>query len=146
MTATPAIEGWFTTGDQPHLIGSVCTSCTTVFFPKVVVAEGSTGYCRNPSCAGTEFNDTELSRTGTIWSYTDAQYQPPAPYQNDGEEYTPFALAAVELSEGLMVLGQLASGVSCADVKVGDEVELVIETLSNDELIWKWKPTGAVKA
>ncbi len=143
MTATPAIEGWFTTGDQPTLIGSVCTSCDTIFFPKIVVAEGSTGYCRNPACVGTEFNDTELSRTGRIWSYTDAQYQPPAPYLTDGE-YQPFALAAVELPEGLTVLGQLATGVGVTDVKVGDEVELVVETLNTDETgertIWKWRP------
>ena len=33
MTATPAIEGWFTTGADPALTGTRCTSCATVFFP-----------------------------------------------------------------------------------------------------------------
>jgi len=74
MTATPAIEGWFTTGPEPALVGSRCTACGTVFFPP------SGGFCRNPACAGEEFERVELSRRGTIWSYTDAQYQPPAPY------------------------------------------------------------------
>ena len=141
MTASPAIEGWFTTGDEPALIGSSCTSCGTVFFPKVTTAEGSTSYCRNPHCTGTEFSDTQLSRTGTIWSYTDAQYQPPAPYPAAAEgEYTPFALAAVALPEGITVLGQLAAGVACADVQVGDTVELVLEPGADGATIWKWKP------
>ena len=36
----------------------------------------------------------------------------------------PFALAAVELPEGLVVLGQVADGFGVDDIKVGDEVEL----------------------
>ncbi len=141
MTATPAIEGWFTTGDSPALIGSACTACETVFFPRTA------GFCRNPRCNGTEFADTELSRRGTVWSYTDAQYQPPAPYIAASEPYVPFALAAVQLPEGLVVLGQVADGFGVADIKVGDEVELVVETLYADEsgerTIWRWKPVAA---
>ncbi|WP_341925740.1 OB-fold domain-containing protein [Nocardioides psychrotolerans] len=143
QTSTPAIEGWFTTGDEPALIGSRCTACTTVFFPRTA------GFCRNPACAGEEFADVELSRRGRIWSYTDAQYQPPPPYvptHADGEAYVPFALAAVELAEGITVLGQVAEGYGVADLQVGHEVELVVETLyadeSGDRLIWRWKPVS----
>ena len=57
----------------------------------------------------------------------------------------PFALAAVELPEGLVVLGQLADGYGVADVRVGSEVELVVETLYADDAgertIWRWKPS-----
>lgn len=142
MSTTPAIEGWFTTGPEPALIGSRCTSCDTVFFPRLS-AEG--GYCRNPQCDGNAFEDTELSRRGTVWSYTDAQYQPPAPYIPASEEYVPFALAAVQLPEGLVVLGQVADGFGVDDLTVGTEVELVVETLYADEsgerTIWRWRPT-----
>ena len=141
MTATPAIEGWFTTGAEPALIGSRCTDCTTVFFPRTA------GFCRNPACSGETFEEVELSRRGRIWSYTDAQYQPPPPFippQEEGETYEPFALAAVELPEGLVVLGQVAHGYGVADLRVGHEVELVVETLHTDEtgdrLIWRWRP------
>ena len=141
MTATPAIEGWFTTGPEPALIGSRCTDCTTVFFPRTA------GFCRNPACSGETFAEVELSRRGRIWSYTDAQYQPPPPFippQEEGAPYEPFALAAVELDEGIVVLGQVAQGYGVADLRVGDEVELVVETLNTDEtgdrLIWRWKP------
>ena len=74
MTATPAIEGWFTTEADPALLGSRCTTCGTVFFPPTA------GPCRNPACDGLDLEQAELSRRGTVWSYTDAQYQPPAPY------------------------------------------------------------------
>ncbi len=143
-TTTPAIEGWFTTDDAPALIGSRCTTCTTAYFPPVP----ADSFCRNPRCDGETFEASELSRRGTIWSYTDAQYQPPPPYIPATDPYEPFALVAVELPEGLVVLGQAARGVSTDDLKVGESVDLVVETLYEDEtgerLIWRWKPvTGA---
>jgi len=138
MTATPAIEGWFTTGPDPALVGTRCTSCGTVFFPRTV------GFCRNPGCGGDDFEETELSRRGTVWSYTDAQYQPPPPYVARTDPYEPFALAAVELPEGLVVVGQVADGYGVADLQVGGEVELVVETLYADETgdrsMYRWKP------
>lgn len=139
MTETsPAIEGWFTTGVEPALVGSRCTSCGCTFFPRTA------GFCRNPVCGGEVFVDTELSRRGRVWSYTDAQYQPPPPFIPATDPYEPFALAAVELPEGLVVLGQVAAGYGVADLEVGREVELVVETLYTDEsgerTIWRWKP------
>jgi uncharacterized OB-fold protein len=138
MTATPAIAGWFTSGGRPALVGTRCTACTTVFFPR------AEGFCRNPACAGEEFEDVELSRRGRIWSYTDAQYQPPPPYIPRTDPYEPFALAAVELPEGLVVLGQVADGYGVGNLKVGAEAELVVETLFTDDegehTTWRWKP------
>ena len=131
MTASPAIEGWFTTGPDPALVGTRCTTCGTVFFPRLA-AQGQ-GFCRNPACAGESFEDAELSRRGTIWSYTDAQYQPPPPYIPGKDPYEPFALAAVELAEGLVVLGQVAEGYGVADLRVGAAAEVVVETLYSDE-------------
>jgi len=137
-TATPAIEGWFTTGPDPALVGTRCTTCETVYFPR------ASGFCRNPGCSGEEFAEVELSRRGTIWSYTDAQYQPPPPYVPSSDPYVPFALAAVELPEGMVVLGQVAEGYGVADLRVGAEAEVVVETLYSDETgertIWRWKP------
>jgi uncharacterized protein len=138
MSARPAIDGWFTTGAAPALLGTRCTTCETTYFPP------SGGFCRNPACSGEDFDSVELSRRGTVWSYTDAQYQPPPPFVSRTEPYQPFALAAVELDEGITVLGQVADGYGVTDLRVGAEVELVIETLHADAdgelLIWRWKP------
>jgi uncharacterized OB-fold protein len=144
MSQAPAIEGWFTDGPEPALLGSRCTTCASVFFPP------TQGFCRNPACAGEEFESTELSRRGTVWSYTDAQYQPPPPYIPATDPYVPFALAAVELPEGIVVLGQLADGYGVADVRVGTEVELVVERLysddSGDRTIWRFLPLNSGRA
>ncbi|HET7736566.1 MAG TPA: OB-fold domain-containing protein [Nocardioidaceae bacterium] len=137
----PAIDGWFTTGPEPALIGSRCTDCGHVSFPKETV------FCKNPTCSGEGFDDVELSRRGRVWSYTDAQYQPPPPYIPQTDPYQPFALAAVELPEGLVVMGQVANGYGVADLSVGAEVELVVEPLYRDDegekVIWRWKPVAA---
>lgn len=141
MTSTaPAIEGWFTTGEQPRLIGTRCGECGTVFFPR------TSGLCRNPECFSTDLPDVELSRVGKVWSYTDAQYQPPPPYIVDADGYEPFAIAAVELAdEAMVILGQVADGFTVDDLAVGAEVEIVIETLYVDDdgterTIYRWKP------
>jgi hypothetical protein len=139
----PAVEGWFTTGDEPALLGSRCRACGTVFFPR------EAAFCRNPGCTGEAFDEVPLSRRGTVWSYTDARYQPPPPYIAASEPFEPFALAAVELAdEGLVVLGQVASGYGVDDLSVGAPVELVVEPLYADDdgtarTIWRWKPVGA---
>ena len=134
-----AIEGWYSLDDErPHLIGTQCQSCQTYYFPK------QSTFCRNPDCQSESFEEVPLSRTGTIWSYTNAGYQPPEPFVAP-ENFEPFTIAAVELErEKMIVLGQMIGGVSPADLKVGDKVELVMDTLYSNEdgekLIWKWQP------
>ena len=135
-----AIEGWYTLDDPPHLIGSRCLTCGTYFFPR----QGF--FCRNPGCGGETFADVQLSRTGRVWSYTNACYQPPPPYVA-AVPFVPFAIAAVELAaERIIVLGQVSAGIGVADLRVGMEMELVLEPLyrdgAQDKLIWKWKPVG----
>lgn len=141
-TKTPAIEGWFTMNEAaPALIGTRCKSCKTYFFPKEIVA------CRNPGCVSTDLDEVELSRTGRVWSFTNNCYQPPAPYMSP-DPFEPYAIAAVELAEEKMVvLGQVADGLKVEDLKAGVEVELVLDTLYEDDdneyMVWKWRPTQA---
>jgi len=135
----PAIEGWFDSdGDEPHLLGSQCRECKSYFFPKESM------YCRNPGCAGTTFDEVPLSRTGTLWSFSEHHYQPPEPYVAP-DPFVPYTVAAVELAhEKMVVLGQVASGVPARELRAGMPVELVLETLYEDDdseyLVWKWKP------
>lgn len=142
-TRLPAVEGWFSL-DPPTLLGSRCTVCGTYAFPR------EAAFCRNPDCESTEFDEVPLSRRGTVWSYTDACYQPPAPYVA-ADPYEPFCIAAVELAaEKMVVMGQVVPGVAVADLAVGTEVELVLDTLYEDDdnqyLVWKWQPVGGSRA
>ncbi len=136
----PVLPGWFTLGEKPHLIGTRCTSCGTYYFPKL------SKFCKNPDCNGEEFTEVELSRTGKLWSFTNASYKPPEPYIAS-EPFVPYAIAAVELeAEKMVVLGQVVTGVGVADLKAGMTMELALEPLltadGGEVLTWKWKPVA----
>lgn len=134
-----ALEGWYTLEHgQAALLGTRCVDCGTYYFPKMST------FCRNPDCDSEEFEEVELSREGTIWSYTDANYQPPEPYVSP-KPFEPFAIIAAFLErEQMVVLGQAANGVTVADLQVGRPVELVLETLYTDDegekIVWRWRP------
>lgn len=139
-TTTLAIEGWFETDPEPALTGSRCVGSGTYFFPP-------TDTSRAPGHAGGPTEPVRLSTRGTLWSYTSAGYQPPDPYREPPGGFSPFAIAAVELAtEGLVILGQVPSDVDVADLQVGMEMELVIDTLFVDDegerLVWKWRPAA----
>ncbi len=140
----PVVPGWFTTEDEEfRLLGTECTACGTVFFPR------QSTFCRNPACEGREFAEVRLSGRGTVWSYTNAGYRPPAPYVSDPDaEWEPFTIVAVRLArEGMIVLGQAEPGVTVDDLTVCTEVEIVPGVLyETDEHVfttWKFRPVGA---
>lgn len=138
-TRVPAVDGWFTAGDEPALLGTRCTVCGSYFFPR------ETYLCRNPACTSRDLEEVTLSRTGTIWSFTNACYEPPPPYVAPTDPFEPFTIAAVELErERMVVLGQMVRGVEVSDLRAGQEVELVVDTLFEDDdheyLVWKWRP------
>lgn len=129
------LPGWFTLDrERPHLIGSRCADCGSYYFPRLA------GFCRNPDCNGEKFDEVELSRTGTLWSWTDACYAPPEPFVAP-DPYKPFAIAAVELArEKMVVLGPVVDGIAAADLRAGMAMELALEPLADGTLNWKWKP------
>jgi uncharacterized OB-fold protein len=137
----PAVEGWFRSEPEPCLLGSQCTACGSYFFPR------ETFYCKNPHCTGSEFQEVELSRTGTLWSFTNGCYKPPPPFVAP-EPFTPYVLAAVELAkEQMVILGQVPAGVAIDTLKIGMPMRLVIDTLFEDaeyeHTVWKWTPAGS---
>lgn len=138
----PVLEGWFTLEEKPHLIGTRCTKCGTYYFPRQSL------FCKNPACDSEQFEEVKLSRTGKVWSFTNACYQPPEPYVATNP-FVPFTIAAVELEqEKMIVLGQVVEGVNVSDLKAGMAMELVLAPLSEDDnavkLTWKWRPVGTV--
>jgi uncharacterized OB-fold protein len=135
------MAAWFDIdGERPRLIGSRCRSCRSYFFPKESFA------CRNPRCQASGLEDVPLSTTGTLWSFTDNHYAPPAPYVAS-DPFQPYAIAAVELSEEKMVvLGQVVPGIPTSALQVGMRMELVADPLYADDeqeyLVWKWRPAA----
>ena len=120
----PAVDGWWETDDagQPHLIGSRCPQCATYVFPP------RANNCPNPACDSDALDPVPLSRRGTVWSYTENRYPPPAPYPAP-DPFEPFAIA----DEGLIVLAKVVEGTLAADLKVGMEMELTTMPLYTDD-------------
>ena len=132
----PAVEGFFTMGDEPQLIGGRLETG---------------GYCfplhlggSDPRCPAGSVEEVLLSRRGRIWSFTNSAYPPPPPFIIT-EPYVPIVVAAVELEvERMVILGQVTPGWTVDDLEVGMEVELDLGVLyaddDTDHLTWQWRP------
>ena len=140
-TRVPAVEGLFTMdAANPRLIGGKAPN-GSYCFPKDL---GGT----DPYSPLGEVEEVQLSNRGRIWSYTNSCYPPPPPFVSRHEPFQPVTIAAVELAaEQMVILGQVVDGVSVDDLQVGMEVELVLDTLyeddANEYVVWKWRPVEA---
>ena len=136
----PVVEGLFHEQDgNLTLIGSKCSSCGTLYFPR---AYG----CNNPTCSVGTIEEVELSRHGKIHSFTVQYYPPPPPFKAP-DPFSPFAVGLVELADGLRVVGIVDSD-NPESVKIGDEVDVVGGILyrnddGEDVTVWKFRPSGA---
>jgi len=133
----PVKEGlWVINGrgdGKPHLIGSRCNVCGEIFFPRKDINICS--YCQS-----TDLVDIQLSANGKVYSYTVVMQRPPDYYKGE----VPYAIGFVELPEGVRV-ETLFTGCNFDEIKVGMEVEMVIEKLWEDEngdeiITYKFKP------
>ncbi|MGQ0624684.1 MAG: Zn-ribbon domain-containing OB-fold protein [Sporichthyaceae bacterium] len=130
-----AVELFSFDAGGPALVGSRCAGCDSYYFPKALS-------CRNPACEDKRVSDALMGRQGVLYSFTIQGYQPPPLFRMDPWE--PYALALIELPEGIRVLGML-TGVDLADVQIGMPLRLVVEPLHRDEsgrevLTYKYAP------
>jgi hypothetical protein len=134
----PAVEGMFTMDEaDPHLIGGR-SSNGSYFFPRALAGT-------DPYSDGGSLEEVELSSRGKVWSYTNSAYPPPAPFVVTTDPFEPVVIAAVELpAEQMVVLGQVVRGYSVDDLHVGMDMQLVLDTLYEDDeheyVVWKWMP------
>lgn len=121
----PVRDGLWTTpstlGEIPRLIGNRCCACGEVFFPK-----NDYGICTN--CQARDMEELKLSRRGKIYSFSVVMLRPPVYYKGP----VPYAEGFIELPEGVRVQA-LFTGCDFDELKVGMDVEMVIETLHEDE-------------
>ncbi len=86
--------------------------------------------------------DARFGPKGTLWSYSVQYYPPPPPAKYD-EPYVPYALAMIDMPEGLRVLARVSTD-DPEQVRVGADVELVLEKLytnpeGDDVITWKFR-------
>ena len=105
-------EGLFTRRRRRRrLLGSRCTVCGNVLFPRV---DGCT------YCSADDPEPVELAGPGTLWSWT-AVTAPPPGYQGE----VPFGVGVVELPEGVRVITRLTESDPAA-LSAGQAMELRI--------------------
>ena len=108
-------------GEKPQLIGSKCIDCGEILFPKKDI-----GICNN--CQSRNLEEIKLSGKGKIYSFTIVMQQPPEFYRGP----VPYAEGFVELPEGVRV-ETLFTDCNLDELRIGMDVELVIEKLHEDE-------------
>ena len=117
----PIGPGLFTwPSNDPRLIGSKCSNCGVVTFP----AQNSCA-----ACSGTETENIELARRGTLWTFTLQCFLPNRP-PYDGPEtpetFKPFGVGYIELEDQTRVQARIKTE-NVDKLKVGMEMELVVE-------------------
>ena len=141
MESIPAVEGLFTdTAEGPRLLGSRCTTCESVYFPRSEM-------CHNPDCTISDMRDALFGPRGTLWSMTIQGYPPPDPVISS-EPYQPYAVGVVDLEDHpLRVIGRLLTDTP-EGVKIGSSVELVLAPLGRDAegrqvISWQFQPSAS---
>jgi len=120
----PVADGLFRwSTDGIDLVGSRCTSCETLYFPKSLS-------CRNPACDAKHVEDTLFGRAGRLHSYTIQHYQPPPLFRM--ESFAPYAIGLVEVEEGLRIMG-IVTGCPLDELTIDMPVELDVMPLYYNE-------------
>jgi hypothetical protein len=105
-----------------------------VAFPKLP-------FCQNPDCEKVRENIevVELSKRGTLYSYTYQIYAPPAPFKK--EPFEPYAIGMADFPEGIRIIGIITR---MENLRIGMEVETTVGKLYEDEereyITWMFKP------
>ena len=117
-------------GTQGVLLGFRCRDCGGhVFGPAI--------YCQG--CTSVELEPVELSKQGTLYSYTVVRVPSPG-----WPGPVPYVLGQVELPEGPQVLAEL---IDCPEtaLRIGMAVELALQPVKagegdTEKAVYKWRP------
>jgi len=121
---------------SPYLIANRCPQCRCTFFPRRALCA---------ACGGRGLEETVLSRSGRIWSYSVAHQAPPGAVVQP-----PYIIAQVELPEHVLVHALITD---CApeEARIGLEVEITpikvgADDQGRDIMAFAFRPVAAKEA
>lgn len=112
------VRGWRHIPQRYNLIGTKCTRCGEMYFPKRVMCPE----CRRKG----ELEDIKFSGKGKIYTYS-IIHTPTEEFKS----LSPYIVAIIELEEGAKITSQV---VDCqeSDIHIGDDVELVFRKIKEE--------------
>jgi uncharacterized protein len=112
------VRGWRHIQQRYNLIGSKCSQCGKVFFPKRVICPE----CRRRG----KIEDIKLSGKGKIYTYSVINTP-----TDEFKTLAPYVVAIIELEEGTKITSQI---VDCdpEEIEIGDEVEVVFRKIRTE--------------
>ena len=128
----PLREGLFrlpSAGEEAALIGSRCPGCGKCFFPRRHVCL---------ECSREGLDEVPLRRRGKVWTFTIVRQTPPASLTQ-----APYAIAYVELPEGVRVETILTGDPEAVRIGMDVEFELVkvgTNVEGADMMAFKFRP------
>jgi uncharacterized OB-fold protein len=121
---------------RPYLIATRCPQCGCFFFPRRALCA---------ACGGRGLEETVLSRSGRIWSYSVSHQAPPGAIVQP-----PYLIAQVELPERVLVHALITD---CApeEARIGMEVEITPMKVGADDqgrdiMAFAFRPVAAKEA
>jgi len=118
-SVVPVAEGLFILeGGEPYLIGSQCTSCGVVAFPRQTSC---------PRCTTLEVAERRLARRGRLWSWTIQCFPPKSPPYAvaDADDFEPYGVGYVELPGEVRVEARLTVA-DPEQLRIGMPMELTL--------------------
>lgn len=111
--------------EEGKIMGKRCKRCDKLYFPP-------RADCAN--CLSSDMEWVELSGKCKLITYTIAYFAPVG-----FEKEAPYALAVVELEEGVKALAQLSKDVKLDEVKVGMDLKIVPSKLAGERITYVLK-------
>ncbi len=121
----PIAPNLWSEGPEPRLLGGR-DSNGKIFFP---IPEDE---------SAKDVEVVELSRTGTLWSYTKQEFQPKPPYDGP-EDFEPFLVGFIELPGEIIVESHIVE-TSLEQLKLGMKMELVITAFDDSRSMYAFRP------
>ena len=110
---------------QPHLLGARDAS-GKILFP---IPEGE---------SAEDIEIIKLSRSGTLWSYTQQEFRPKPPYDGP-EDFKPFIVGFVELPNEIIVESHIVE-TSLDQLQLGMRMELIITAFDDTRSMFAFRP------